>query len=245
MTEASAAWSETDNLDAAAQFSLESSAKSGSNNKAVIQVVVGTSRMAAEDSSLIRRIANMANSAHGHMRFSDGEVRNRLAMGDAGSKANRVLHIAFCSGDVVGCCSSTIQPPWTSGGCGHWGALSVDPKAQGTGVASALVAAAEQRLSESGCTRIQIEYEYTAGDAYSERLARWYEGKLGFSGGPLPRNGTRFRCLSKSIGRAMSTPTRSASEPDITSGRLCSVSHMDQTTADSSGKKVTCFCSVM
>lgn len=172
----------------------------GSNaNKAAIRVVVGASRMAAEDSSLVRRISNMTTSAHGHMRFSEGEVRNRLAMGDAGSDANRVLHIAFRAADVVGCCSSTIQPPWTSSGCGHWGALAVDPVAQGTGVASALVAAAEQRLAEAGCERVQIEYEYIVGDDHSERLRGWYESKLGFSGGPLPRHGSCFRHLSKKL----------------------------------------------
>eukprot|EP00971_Amphidinium_carterae_P203875 4046081-Amphidinium_carterae.1 len=62
-------------------------------------------------------------------------------------------------GKVVGCCSSTLQPPWTGSGCGHWGvlvpysapgALAVDPDYQGKGIASALVAAAEGRLLDRG-----------------------------------------------------------------------------------------------
>ena len=56
----------------------------------------------------------------------------------------------------------------------------MDPKAQGSGVASALIVAAETRLMQGGCTQVQIEYEYTSGHAHSQRLEDWYEGKLGF-----------------------------------------------------------------
>merc|ERR1712176_1069535 len=70
------------------------------------------------------------------------------------------------------------------------GALAVDPIAQGRGVGSALVAAAEKRLLDAGCQTVQIEYRFTVGDAEKERLYSWYEGKLGFDGGPR-RSGFR------------------------------------------------------
>jgi len=120
-------------------------------------------------------------------------LRSRLAKGDAGRNANRVLHVALRDERVVGCCSSTLHVGWGAGG-GHWGALAVDPAAQGTGVATALVAAAEQRLLDHGCTSVQIEYHYHPGDADSERLRGWYEGKLGFKG-----SGSGFRCARKRL----------------------------------------------
>mmetsp|Transcript_108906 Transcript_108906/g.306922 ORF Transcript_108906/g.306922 Transcript_108906/m.306922 type:complete len:244 (-) Transcript_108906:209-940(-) len=181
------------------------------NASPAVQVLVGTSKMAADDATLAARIAEVANRANGHQRFSVGEVRSRLSKGDDEPDANRVLHVAYRDGKVVGCCSSTVRVPWGAGG-GHWGALAVDPDAQRTGVASALVAAAEQRLLERGCTRVQIEYHYCQGDAESERLRGWYEGKLGFSG-----SGSGFRCASKRL--SPSTVARCASEPRIASGR--------------------------
>merc|ERR1712187_131738 len=95
---------------------------------------------------------------HHNRRISESDVRNRIALGDGGSCANRVLHIAWRCSTPVGCCSSTIQPPWTCCGVGHWGLLAVDPAAQGLGVASALVVAAEERLARAGCYAVQIEY---------------------------------------------------------------------------------------
>ena len=102
-------------------------------------------------------------------------------MGDAGEQANRVLHLGWRDGHLVGCCSSTKAVGWAPRGCGHWGLLSVAQEAQGTGVASALVVAAEARLRDAGLGHVQMEYDFTAGDALSERLHRWYEVKLGFS----------------------------------------------------------------
>eukprot|EP00965_Chrysotila_dentata_P250650 6209572-Pleurochrysis_carterae.AAC.1 len=166
---------------------------------APVKVVVGTScDISAE---FVREICLLINEAYGHMRVSTSDVKNRLRMGDAGPAANRVLHLAFREGKLVGCCSSTVQPPWTERGCGHWGLLSVDPAVQGTGVASALVAAAESRLADSRCVAIQIEYEFTPGDAYSERLLAWYEGKCGFvcSSGPPRGRWCEFRKCRKQI----------------------------------------------
>lgn len=44
----------------------------------------------------------------------------------------QVLHLAFKKDDgtLVGCMSSTFQPPWTERGCGHWGLLAVHPQHQ-------------------------------------------------------------------------------------------------------------------
>ena len=127
-------------------------------------------------------------------------------MGDAGARANRVLHLAFRDdGVLVGACSSTYQPPWCEEGCGHWGLVAVAPEAQGGGVASALVRAAELRLA-GACGEGQIEYEYTVGHAYSERLRQWYETKLGFgcAAGPPrgPEGSTQFRKCRKVLSEA-------------------------------------------
>merc|ERR1712187_868884 len=134
-----------------------------------------------EDSTLVRRISNFSDK-------SEREVRSRLSYGDVGSEsANRVMHVAFLNGVAVGWCSSSTCS-W--GGDGHWGALSVDPIAQGKGVGSALVAAAEKRLLDAGCQSVQMEYRFTVGDEAKERLYAWYEGKLEFDGGPR-RSGFR------------------------------------------------------
>mmetsp|Transcript_64101 Transcript_64101/g.181990 ORF Transcript_64101/g.181990 Transcript_64101/m.181990 type:complete len:215 (-) Transcript_64101:249-893(-) len=146
---------------------------------ASVTVEIATARMANEDETLVRRVVEMVNRAYGHRRTTEAEVHRRIALSNKGT--NRVLHLAYRGDTLVGCCSSTIQPPWTCYGCGHWGLMVVDRAAQGSGVASALVEAAEQRLAQAGCSRIQIEYEYTTGDPFSDRLMQWYEGKLGFS----------------------------------------------------------------
>jgi GNAT superfamily N-acetyltransferase len=152
-----------------------------------LKVVVGTSQMMKEDSTLVSRISNFSGKW-------EGEVRSRMSYGDGGSeRANRVMHVAFLNGVAVGWCSSSTAG-W--GGDGHWGALAVDPAAQGRGIASALVAAAEKRLLDGGCDSVQIEYNFRAGDPAKERLYAWYEGKLGFYGGPK-RSG--FRCCHKDL----------------------------------------------
>jgi GNAT superfamily N-acetyltransferase len=175
----------------------------GSSNRgamSAVSVEVGGSRQASSD--FAERVAAMVNSAYGYDRISSSEVKQRLAMGDAGLQANRVLHLAWRDGCLVGCCSSTKSTPWTPHGCGHWGLLVVAPPAQGTGVARALVRAAERRLAEAGLSQVQMEYEYTCGDEYSERLFSWYEGSLGFSGGRAPTRHvgrSEFRRCRKSL----------------------------------------------
>lgn len=76
---------------------------------------------------------------------------------------------------------SACSTPTTSGSP-HVIALRDDEggvTAQGKGVASALVHAAEHRLA-TACTEIQMEYSYSFGDEDSARLCEWYEGRLGF-----------------------------------------------------------------
>eukprot|EP00966_Prymnesium_polylepis_P165014 3815239-Prymnesium_polylepis.2 len=178
-------------------------------------VTVGTSNDAERDPSLISTVSRIVNEAYGYGRLSEYEVINRLGMGDAGSRANRVLHLAWRNGKdgeafLVGCCSSTVQPPWTEHGCGHWGLLAVGKDYQGSGVGTLLVAAAEARLASRNCSQIQIEYEYTNGDPYSERLAAWYEGKLGFRcPQPLARycGASQFRrCRKRVVKGAAAAP---------------------------------------
>jgi len=156
-----------------------------------LKVVIGTSRMVADDDTLVQRIANFSDKY-------EGEVERRMAMGDAGNEGAsynaRLMHVALLNGVAVGWCSSSTRG---CGGDGHWGALAVDPAVQGRGVASALVKAAEQRLLDAGCQSVQIEYRFTVGSS-RERLYEWYEKKLGFDGGPK-RSG--FRCCHKVLSR--------------------------------------------
>eukprot|EP00419_Tripos_fusus_P045454 CAMPEP_0172818516 /NCGR_PEP_ID=MMETSP1075-20121228/13975_1 /TAXON_ID=2916 /ORGANISM="Ceratium fusus, Strain PA161109" /LENGTH=143 /DNA_ID=CAMNT_0013658887 /DNA_START=150 /DNA_END=578 /DNA_ORIENTATION=- len=137
-----------------------------------VLVVIGTSEHASKP-TIVEEILRIVNTAFGHQRLTQPEVMQRLAMGDAGSEANRVLHMAFCGEVLVGCMSSTLQPPWTPRDCGHWGMLAVDPSRQGQGFATALVQAGEQRLAEAGCKQVQIEYHFTVGDPSTERLKSW------------------------------------------------------------------------
>ena len=167
---------------------------------AAVDVIIGTTAMAEKDPALPRRIMDVVNGAYEYERLSMPDVVNRLQMGDDGARANRVLHLAWRGERLVGACSSTYQPPWTEEGCGHWGLVAVDVDAQGTGVASALVRAAEERLA-GACEQIQIEYEHTPGEAHSERLYEWYETKLGFtcvSGRPRGTH-TSFRKCRKLV----------------------------------------------
>eukprot|EP00962_Isochrysis_galbana_P019758 scaffold5756_cov123-Isochrysis_galbana.AAC.4 len=182
-----------------------------------VVVTVGTSKLAEADPSIVSKIESVINRAYSHSmadelmpgqvyrRVSRGDVIHRLGMGDDGLRANRVLHLAWRGQNLVGACSSTFQPPWTPAGCGHWGLLSVLPEAQGTGVASALVRAAELRLA-SVCNKIQIEYEYTPGQDYSDRLLQWYEGKCGFQcpyGAPTTCTSSQFRKCFKPISETL------------------------------------------
>lgn len=168
-----------------------------------VLVRIGTSED-ADVPGRVQRISEIVNSAYSAVgkgkRMDRYDVLDRLEMGDAGVRANRVLHLAYKGGELVGCASSTFSPGWTHQGCGHWGLLAVDPAHQSGGVATALVLAAERRLATT-CEAVQIEYNYTEGEAFSQQLMRWYEDKLGFQGGPRrQRPGTTsFRRCLKSI----------------------------------------------
>lgn len=167
-----------------------------------IKVIIGTSEHIQEP--LVDQICRIVDEAYSkvgkHKRVDRYDAVDRLEMGDAGPQANRVLHLAFKGDELVGCASSTFSPGWTPEGCGHWGLLAVDPSHQNSGVATALVIAAERRLATiSGA--IQIEFQYTEGDAFSQRLRKWYEEKLGFAGDhyPLRPGQTVFRRCRKRI----------------------------------------------
>lgn len=191
------------------------------------RVEVGTSDQATGD--FCSEVAQMVCRSYGYQRLSAGEVHQRLSMGDAGDRANRVLHLAWRAEEggeetLVGCCSSTVQTPWCPRGCGHWGLLVVAVEAQGTGVASALVRAAERRLSLAGLGQVQIEYEYTCGEPQSERLYAWYEGSLGFDGGGSPtssRGRTEFRRCRKRLVRIAPTDEAPAAKSGRDGGGAC------------------------
>jgi GNAT superfamily N-acetyltransferase len=200
---------ETDELPVEGQPTV-----TGPTDRAVVQlpdgggevvVVIGTSEH-AKIPGMVDRICHIVDAAYSGVgkrkRVDEYDARRRLAMGDAGPAANRVLHLAFRGGELVGCASSTFDPGWTHEGCGHWGLLAVDPTSQGQGVATALVLACERRLATVS-EAIQIEYEYFGGDEHSKRLHAWYEQKLGFDGGsPPPRRGSCFRRCLKDIPEA-------------------------------------------
>lgn len=201
-----------------------------------IRVEVGTSKLATR--AFCTEVASLANHAYGYNRLSAPEVAQRLEMGDAGPDANRVLHLAWRAEDetgeetLVGICSSTRQTPWCPRGCGHWGLLAVKVAAQGTGVASALVRAAEHRLSLAGLQQVQIEYEYTRGDATSERLYAWYEGTLGFSGGGAPGRQEFRRCRKR---LSMVADGEVASAFDVTANDKHSASKASCGASDTAG----------
>lgn len=179
-----------------------------------LTIVVGTSRLAEEIPGLELRLseiigdayrkslADLPSRAQTYKQQSAEEVRARLAWGDLGPRANRVLHVALLSGadgrrTPVGCVSSTFRTTWTPPGCGHWGLLVVDVAAQGLGLGSKLVKAAEHRLAGE-CDRTQIEYTYSPEHAYSDRLKAWYEGKLNFTVVHVDMQGEhQFRSLQK------------------------------------------------
>lgn len=145
-----------------------------------------------QDKETAITLAALVNAAYGYTRVSTEDMSHRIR-----TARNRALHIAFVDGKIAGCCSSTLHVPWCGPGCGHWGLLAVHPDAQGTGVASALVTHAEQRLAHAGMSKVQIEYSYSRGNDQCERLLSWYEGTLGFRG-PASRD-SGFRVCRKRL----------------------------------------------
>jgi len=136
-----------------------------------LRIVVGSSA----DASRASEIAMVINEAYGYERTDSREIQRRVQCGDFRG-ANRVLHIAYRGDRFVGCISST--PHW-DGTCGQWGFLAVAVDEQASGVGSALVRAAEERLVEHGCTHAQIEYVWEPCRAKGSRLNTWYS-QMGF-----------------------------------------------------------------
>ena len=209
-----------------------------------LRVGVGTPDLVKEDPRFPNRVTSLVNTAFGHARLDPVEVFQRLSgsgqpplgeeitrlAGAAGHELgsfNRVLHLAWMNEELVGCCSSTIQAPWTPGGCGHWGLVAVTRQHRGCGVASALVAAAERRLTLGGCSQVQIEYEYTPGDAFSQRLLQWYERRGGFvcESGPPPAaaesSEQTFRVLRKPLLALPESELVGEAAPDVRGGVKC------------------------
>lgn len=111
-------------------------------------------------------------------RTSFAEIQWRLRMcSDPGSA--RKLLLAFDSRrSCLGCCSVTA--PYGEPRLGEWGLVCVAMHAQGQGIGSRLVAAAEAHCALRGCDVIQLEYFVAEEHEYSMRLLNWYSTKLGY-----------------------------------------------------------------
>jgi ribosomal protein S18 acetylase RimI-like enzyme len=149
---------------------VQDASDAGCAQRATVSIEIGTSKQARSPEFVCSLVA-LVNRAYGQHRLSEREAVARLHAGDERTR-NRVLHCATRDGRLVGCCSSTTHTPWCGPGTGHWGLLAVDPEARGTGVASALVNAAERRLSEEGCYGCGIEYSYHKGDPLVSQTCR-------------------------------------------------------------------------
>ena len=186
-----------------------------------VTVSIGTSEL-ARSSVFVSELVSMVNRAYGKGRIGEEEARHRLRAGDERPHRNRVLHIAMRDGQLVGCCSSSLFVPWCGPGCGHWGLLAVDPSAQGSGVAAALVHAAELRLSAAGCSTAGMEFSYHVGDPLSERLLAWYEGPLLYVGPSHRKSGFRI-CRKRLPARDDAKDTKGCGWL-VTAGRVCASS---------------------
>jgi len=172
-----------------------------------VSVVIGTSQLSRDHPGLEERLTEIiersyaAVSGSGPRMLERQPISVRLQMGDYGTRANRVLHVAFSSNDVVGCISSSFATLWTEPGVGHWGLLVVDVDRQGEGIGSALVRAAERRLAEE-VEQVHIEYDFIVGQDYSHRLRGWYEKcgyiRLGARTAPGPK-GSEFCFCRKQL----------------------------------------------
>lgn len=173
-----------------------------------------------------RALTTLVNRAYQYHRVSEWDMQHRLRAG-----RNRVLHVAVTSsGQVVGCCSSTLFTPWCEPGCGHWGLLAVDVDHQGSGVATALVKAAERRLAAAGMRRVQMEYSCAppgrlepprlAGTSVCHACAPSHPTALSLRA----QTGAASRCRSgcsrgtrtrSAVRRAPRTPARSVADPRV------------------------------
>ena len=155
-----------------------------------VRVRIGTSA----DAPRASEIADMVNMAYGRERTTAWEISSRLRGGDR-PRGGRILHVAERDGRFVGCASST--PEWDAS-CGQWGFLAVAVTDQRTGVATALVCAAEARLAGHGCRQVQIEYTYRPCSRDGPRLHAWYR-RLGFRPTPSTCCCTLSLCLCTSL----------------------------------------------
>ncbi|GIW12628.1 MAG: GNAT family N-acetyltransferase [Tepidiforma sp.] len=79
------------------------------------------------------------------------------------------LTIRDGSGSLLACVRLATVPP-----VGHFGMLAVHPEAQGAGLGRLLIAEAERRAREAGCSRMELEVASPRTD-----LPRYYE-RLGY-----------------------------------------------------------------
>ena len=192
-----------------------------------------------------RHPSKMVNDSYGYNRLSGAEVRGRLAMGDdirtpiasprgIARRHNRRLLLEHAAAAVD---ALALRRPL---GPARRGARGAGHRRRG-----ALVAAAESRLRDAGCTAIQIEYEFD-GDTHSQRLYNWYEGKLEFRAEGPPRAGggvfgPQFRkCRKNRFARRAGVERRR----DLRGGRRC-VGKRRATAAAPSERKRKATCQIV
>lgn len=196
----------------------------GSCKAGVVHVRMGRSTDAA-DKSLVTEIVAMINQSYRHgyadilvtehdsdtdvnddqheahakfTRTSFDEIVSRLQM-CSDSRSARKLLLAFDSRqNCLGCCSVTA--PYGEPRLGEWGLVCVAMRAQGRGIGSRLVAAAEAHCVLRGCDILQLEFFTTEEHRYSTRLRTWYYDKLGY------RQVHRQQCGNQLRGYATSVP---------------------------------------
>lgn len=111
-------------------------------------------------------------------RTSFNEIVLRLQMCSDPHSARKLLLAFDSKRSCLGCCSATA--PYGEPGLGEWGLVCVATQAQGQGIGSLLVAAAEAHCVLRGCDVIQLEYFVAERHGYSARLRSWYFDKLGY-----------------------------------------------------------------
>ena len=129
--------------------------------------MTATRQAGPEDIEAILFIVNTAYTlAEAH--FTD-ELRTDLAEVTEAVAAGRFIVLEH-EGRIAGAVHVESQPPH-----GHFGMLAVEPSLQNRGLGRILVAAAESRCREHGCSEIHLEAVNAR-----EPLPPWYE-RLGYT----------------------------------------------------------------
>ena len=97
-----------------------------------------------------KRLIPLINSAFSIETFLEGTRTDEVRLADTMSKGD-VLAAEDTSGQLLGCVYTEVR-----GERGYMGMLAVDPAHQGKGLATHIVAAAEEHLRRLGCEAVDI-----------------------------------------------------------------------------------------